>query len=275
VCGPTASGKSAVSDALAEWLGELRGGYVPTLVVDSMQVYREIPTITNQQRGRPADLTGIVSVTDEWTVARHKETAEEIIARIDTPFVLDAGTGMYLNAILLDVPLAPKVDERTRRLAQTVTAGAANPRRASRAKELELARVAQPGSIWDGDPRYDTTLIYLRPPRETLDAAIARRSERIAREGLLEAERMMEMPAANASVRDSIGVRELARYLIGEITLQEAHDQILTRTRRLARRQMRWFDKLAHTLSGRSTVHLFEAASLINILNYMHDRISE
>ena len=67
VCGPTASGKSDLSDALAERLTEAEGRHVPTLAVDSMQVYRELPMITNQARGRPAELVGIVSVTEEWT----------------------------------------------------------------------------------------------------------------------------------------------------------------------------------------------------------------
>ena len=54
VCGPTAAGKSSLSDGLAEVLSEAWGGRVPTLVVDSMQVYEEIPKTTNQGRERPA-----------------------------------------------------------------------------------------------------------------------------------------------------------------------------------------------------------------------------
>jgi tRNA dimethylallyltransferase len=273
VCGPTASGKSELSDALAEKISEVHGSYVPTLVVDSMQVYREIPAITNQARRRPAELVGIVSVAEEWTVARHKERAEEIIGEIDTPFVLDCGTGMYLNAIILDVPLAPRVDEQTRRIAQEITASALNPRRASRAKELELAGTLNRGSIWDGDLRYDTTMIYLRPNKEKLDAAIAKRSERIGRDGLEEAANIREIWRANASVMDSIGVRELAEHLNGELTLEEAQEQISTRTRRLARRQMRWFDKLSYTLAGRIHVEIVESQAEIDRLHYMHARI--
>ena len=51
VCGPTASGKSEISDALAERQTELGGAHTPTIVVDSMQVYRELPVLTNQARG--------------------------------------------------------------------------------------------------------------------------------------------------------------------------------------------------------------------------------
>src|SRR5215208_1984510 len=158
VCGPTAGGQSVLSDALAETLTEAEGLYVSTLAVDSMQVYRELPVITNQARRRPAALVGIVSVTEEWTVARHKALAEEIIAS-ETKFVLDAGTGMYLNAILLDIPLAPKVSTELRRQAQEATEAQPNPRRAARAKELELAGAAGRGSVWEGDLLYDTAIV--------------------------------------------------------------------------------------------------------------------
>jgi len=271
VCGPTASGKSDLSDALAERLTQAHAAPVPTLVVDSMQVYAELPVITNQARRRPAELVGIVSVTQDWTVARHKACAGEIVGRTDTPFVLDAGTGMYLNAILLDVPLAPKVDEATRRMAAEVTATAPNPRRASREKELELAGAPDRGSIWGGNLHYDTAMIYLRPNTETLDAAIAKRSERIVREGLEEAARLKELGARlNASVADSIGVRELISHLSGEITLEEAQAHITKRTQRLARRQLRWFDKLARTLEDRADIKITENPIHIHT---MHDRI--
>jgi tRNA dimethylallyltransferase len=274
VCGPTASGKSEVSDALADALSREHGAFVPTLVVDSMQVYCEIPTITNQARRRPAELVGIVSVTEEWTVARHRALAEEIIAQNTTPFVLDAGTGMYLNAILLDIPLAPKVEPNTRKLAQSVSGGATNPRRAARDRELELAGAAPRRSIWDGEPRYDTSVIYLRPDKDILDASISRRTEEILRGGLEEAATLAEMQSAgariNASVADSIGVRELTDYVSGHISAEQARSLLNTRTRQLARRQMRWFDKLARNLEGCAPISVLEHP---NQMNTMHGRI--
>ena len=269
VCGPTASGKSDLSDALAERLTQIYGFYAPTLVVDSMQVYEELPVITNQARRRPAELVGIVSVTEEWTVARHRDLAEGVIRETQTPFVLDAGTGMYLNAIILNVPLAPKVPQKVRTRATHISVGAQNPRRAARAKELELAGAPRRGSIWDANLRYATTLIYLRPARETLDAAIARRSEKIARGGLHEAARIKELATSgakiNAPVLDSIGVRELLQHLSGTMTLEEAETHITTRSRQLARRQLRWFDKLARTLSASADVAIAESPTEIDI----------
>lgn len=270
---------------VADFLSEAGGDPVPTLVVDSMQVYREIPTITNQQRRRPAELVGVASVTEEWTVARHRDLALEKISASgsgrETAAVLDAGTGMYLNAILLDIPLAPKVDPALRELAAASTAGAPNPRRAARARELDLAGATERGSVWEGDLRYDVTGVYLRPERALLDARIEARSREIVREGLRDAKSLQAMIDAsfrvNASVLDSIGVRELLAHLRGESTLQGASAIIAARTRRLARRQMRWFDKLLRTLEGRATLKVAPDPShpaVAELLkNTMHDII--
>jgi tRNA dimethylallyltransferase len=61
-------------------------------------------------------------------------------------------------------------------------------------------------------------------------------------------------------------------YLSGEITLDQAEDLIATRTRRLARRQIRWFDKLTRTLEGRAFITVLEDPKRA-ILHYMHDII--
>jgi tRNA dimethylallyltransferase len=242
-----------------------------------MQVYRELPVITNQARRRPAELVGVVSVTEEWTVARHRTRAGEIIAK-EATFVLDAGTGMYLNAILLDIPLAPRVSPELRQLAQEAAEGESNPRRAARAKELELAGADTRGSIWEGDLSYDTAVIYLRPERHALDAAIDERSRRIAICGLHEAQRLQEMAAAgeriNPQVMDSVGVRELTDHLSRTLSLQQAQERISIRTIRLARRQMRWFDKLARTLEGRARITVVNEP-YTRILHNMHDIIGE
>ena len=272
VCGPTASGKSEVSDALADALTREHGAIVTTLVVDSMQVYREIPTITNQARRRPAELLGIVSVTEEWTVARHRALAEEIIAQNTTPFVLTRDRNVPERDIARRSPRAEggAWHEKARPEREC---GATNPRRAARAKELELAGAAPRRSIWDGEPRYDTSVIYLRPDKEILDAAISRRTEEILRGGLEEAATLAEMQSAgariNASVADSIGVRELTDYVSGRITAERAfpHKHPHPST---GPAQMRWFDKLARTLEGCAPITVLEHPAQMNT---MHGRI--
>jgi tRNA dimethylallyltransferase len=274
VCGPTASGKSELSDALAEKLTAARGRWAPTLVVDSMQVYRELPVITNQARWRPAELVGVVSVTEEWSVADHRARAGEIVAP-EAAFVLDAGTGMYLNALLLDFPLAPKVSPGLRRRAEEASMTAPNPRRAARQRELALAGSEARGSVWEGNLRYETSIVYLRPERINVDAAISKRSRKISREGLGEAARLRDMLSrgekVSPSVLDSVGVRELSNHLSGEISLEQAEERIATRTRRFARRQLRWFDKLVKTLDGRVRITVLQDhTKALHYMHYMH-----
>lgn len=277
VCGPTASGKSDLSDDLADRLSGSRGRRTPVIVVDSMQVYSGIEIISNQARRRPAELTSIVPTTEKWTVSRHARAAEILIPASETGAVLDAGTGMYLNALLLDIPITPRVPEMVREEAVRVSSARANPRRASRALELDMVGASPPGSIWDGEPRYRTVLLYLRPQREALDRRIAERSAKITAEGVEEARRIRSLQeqghVVNPSVVEAVGVRELLALVDGELTAQEAEERISTRTRQLARKQLRWFDKLARTLEGRARVVVASTAAEMEKSHTMHDII--
>ena len=247
---------------------------MPTLVVDSMQVYREIPKTTNQRRARPAELVGIASVEEEWTVAHHKERAEELIAGIgeDLPFVVDAGTGMYLNAIMLGIPLAPKVSAPVRERALRTSEGADNVRRAARTEELRLSGAPQRGSVWSGRPMYGASFIYLKPPRDFLDLGIAQRSARITRDGADEGRSLLGLEP-NDSVRRAVGPKEMMMLAPGEISAEEAETRIAARTRRLARRQMRWFDKLMKTLPDDTAKAVVERHDDPGVEHIMHDII--
>jgi tRNA dimethylallyltransferase len=275
VCGPTAAGKSGLTDDLADAASDRLGSRVPTIVVDSVQVYAGLAGISNQARRRPAELVGVVPLTERWTVARHRRAADRITAASGPAFVLDAGTGMYLNALLLDIPLAPRVPEDVRARAERESAADPNPRRSSRQRELEMVDARERGSIWDGDLRHRTYLLYVRPQRPELDRAIALRSMRIVREGLGEASAIRDLLRAgedvNPSVLEAVGVRELLDHLSGRLSLPEAEDRISARTRQLARRQIRWFDKLARTLEGRAAVSVAEDPKDKVFLHRMHD----
>jgi tRNA dimethylallyltransferase len=277
VCGPTAAGKSELADALADAISEELGDPVPTVVVDSMQVYGGLERISNQARRRPAELVGVVPVTERWTMARHRDATEAVVGASGGHFVLDAGTGMYLNAILLGTPLAPPVPAEIRAQAQREAARAPNPRRATRERELALVGAEERGSIWDGEPKYRTRLLYLRPERAALDRRIALRSKKIAEEGLEEAAVLKRMVGAgedvNPSVLESVGVRELLDLVSARLTPAQAEERLAARTRRLARKQLRWFDKLARTLEGRAGVTVSESPAEAMTLHTMHDTI--
>lgn len=253
------------------------GEWVTTIVVDSMQVYREVPVITNQARTRPAEMVGVASVAEDWSVAHHKEGVEQVISSLkpSVPFVLDGGTGMYLNAIVLGVPMAPKVPERVRAEAKRLaikSGEAENLRRETRRLELELAGAAPRSSIWQGGLCYDASFVFLHPDRDTLDRNIRTRSARIALEGREEAIDLAAS-APNASVRESIGAKEMMLYASGELSITEAEESIYTRTRRLARRQIRWFDKLRRCLPEKARILVVENTQDRRIKHWMHDTI--
>lgn len=249
------------------------------IVVDSMQVYSGLEEISNQARRRQAELVSVVSVTERWTVARHARAAEALISAAGAEAILDAGTGMYLNAILLDIPMAIEVPEPLRREALRASVGCENPRHASRELELKMAGASPRGSIWEGRLRHDTTLLYLRPERAALDRRIAERSSRIVREGLEEARKIRSLQAEgygiNPSVTEAVGVRELLDLVAGNTTADDAQEKISARTRRLARRQIRWFDKLARSLKDQTRLAVAQTPTELQKLHTMHDIIGK
>ncbi len=112
VFGPTASGKTAVAEAVAD--------RIPAEIVsaDSMQVYRGLPVLTNQP-DRPTHLVGVWELDHEASVGEYEELAhaaiDEVLELAKTPIVV-GGTGLYLRAALaeLDLPPAPAPGERNR-----------------------------------------------------------------------------------------------------------------------------------------------------------------
>src|ERR671932_720713 len=110
IFGPTASGKSAVAEALAE--------RIPAELVsaDAMQAYRGLPILTNQSP-RPARLVGIWPLDHDGSVGEYAAlahaTIDEILAAGRTPVVV-GGTGLYLRAALAELRLPAPSDERGR-----------------------------------------------------------------------------------------------------------------------------------------------------------------
>ncbi len=112
IFGPTASGKTGVSEAVADRIG----GEVVS--ADSMQAYRGLPILTAQPE-RPTRLVGIWPLSHEGSVAEYAGLAhaeiDGLLSAGRTP-VVAGGTGLYLRAALadLDLPPAPAPDQRAR-----------------------------------------------------------------------------------------------------------------------------------------------------------------
>jgi tRNA dimethylallyltransferase len=271
IAGPTASGKSAAALALAERFGG-------TIInADSMQVYRELAVLTARPGAGdmarvPHRLFGIVSAAEAYSVGHWLEQAaraiEEAEAEARVP-ILVGGTGLYFKALLEGLALVPDVPPEIRSAwrKQAESLGAeglhrelalrdpamaarlapSDPQRIVRALEvIEATGVSllewQGGGVTPVLAPEGVRKVLIAPEREVLYAAIDARFDAMIATGALDEVRDLlalnldpGLPAMRAH-----GVRELAAYLRGSLSLEDATTKAKIETRRYAKRQMTW-----------------------------------
>jgi tRNA dimethylallyltransferase len=269
IFGPTASGKSAVAEALA-------AGRIPAEVVsaDAMQAYQGLPILTNQPE-RPTRLVGIWPLDHEGSVGEYQrlahEAIDEVLAADRTP-VVAGGTGLYLRAALaeLDLPPAPPpgARERWKLLYDEAGAEAAHAVLAERDPEaaalvhpndrrrivraLELADAGAslaPGTsrLWTDDTRHPTLVFGLDVPAEALERRIAERTREMVERGVEdEAARALAQPLSTTA-RKVIGLVEFAT-----LPPEEAAEAVALRTRRYAAYQRKWLRRIPGVVSVRA-----------------------
>jgi tRNA dimethylallyltransferase len=260
IFGPTASGKSAAAEAIAE--------IIPAEIVsaDAMQVYRGLPILTNQP-DRATRLTAVWSLDHETSVGEYQRLAhaavDEISAAGRTPIVT-GGTGLYFRAALaeLELPPAPLPGARDRferlydrlgpQRAHAALAGrdpaaaaAVHPndrRRVVRALELEEAGASlRPtrNRLWSRETRYPTLLVGLDVPRELLAARIDERTRRMFERGVEDEVRAALAGPLSGTARHVIGLEEIA-----SLPREEAMAAVSLRTRRYAAYQRKWMRRI-------------------------------
>lgn len=265
ILGPTASGKSALALDVAARLGN-----VELVSIDSMQVYRGMdvgtatPT-TAERAAVPHHLIDLVEPDQPFNVAEFQAAARaalvDIRSRGAMP-VLVGGTGLYLRSVIDDLELPgqfpdvmasldaePDTEALHARLLSLDPVGAArmeptNRRRILRALEVTVGSGRPFSSFGPGMEAYGPTpfvQVVLRWPRETLNARIVERYRRQIEDGFLDEVRALEAIGASRTAAQALGYRELLGHLAGEVSLDEALEQAVIRTRRFARRQDRWF----------------------------------
>ena len=268
VVGPTASGKTDLSLDLAEALG---GEIVNT---DAMQVYRGMDIGTAKlpevdRRGVPHHLLDTLTVRDPLTVAEFQQQARAVIAdlrqRGATP-VLVGGSALYTRAVV-DRFEFPGTDPEVRARLEAELAehgslalharlrerrsrgGGADPvengRRIVRALEV-IEITGRPFTASLPQMEYVdplTVQVGVEIDRPALDARIEQRVGHMFEAGLVEeVERLLrEGLAEGRTASRAIGYREVAAYLSGDLSLDEARERTLIATRRFARRQESWF----------------------------------
>lgn len=269
--GPTASGKTALSLAVARRLA------CEVISMDSRQVYRGMDVgtakVTPAERGDvPHHGLDLVAPDQRYSAGRFAREArtwiDEIRARGRVPLLV-GGTGFFLKAVTDPIFAEPPMDrERRDRLrrylrgqarsrleawvarldpARAELAVQGGPQRMSRTVEVALL-TGRPLSWWhrtappDG-PGVPGWVVELRVPRDTLDRRIAERTRRMVDAGLVdEVRRLRELGFdAGDPGMTGTGYREVLRFLEGNVTLEGMVEEIAAATRRYARRQLTWF----------------------------------
>ncbi len=272
IAGPTASGKSSLALELA---AELDGVIVNT---DSMQVYDTLRVLTarpseSDMRAAPHRLYGHVPASESYSVGAWSRDVARLLAdeegmRRTAIFV--GGTGLYFKALtggLSDMPDIPD-DIRRRWRGRLAAEGPQalhhelalrDPDLAARLKTGDSQRIvralevheasgksirhfqeAQGVSLLEGPI---VRRIVLAPDRAELRQRIRARFETMMDAGAVEEAQAllaMDLPPDLPAMR-AIGVREIAAWLGGDLTRDEAVERAVIATAQYAKRQMTWF----------------------------------
>ncbi|MBQ7921527.1 MAG: tRNA (adenosine(37)-N6)-dimethylallyltransferase MiaA [Clostridia bacterium] len=274
VAGPTASGKTGLSIALAKkWNGEV-------VSCDSMQIYKGMAIGTaaptaEEMDGIPHHLIGICSPDDtfsaaEWT-ALARQCIDAISARGKLP-ILCGGTGLYLDSLTKISQFSENtgdssVREELQQIAEVQgaevlhkmlseidpeAAEAIHPNNVKRViRAIEIYRVT--GMTKTETDKLQTAgnslyrefrLILTYQNRDVLYERIDRRVGLMLDAGLLEeAKALYDSCSQTGTARQAIGYKELLPYFQGLCSLEEAADQIRQSSRRYAKRQITWFKR--------------------------------
>ena len=262
VCGPTASGKTALGIALARHLnGEV-------VNVDSVQVYRgadigSAKATVEERQGVPHHLLDLVSPNERMNAGEYRERAlsclREVADRGKVP-VLVGGSGMYLTILLhgiAEVPATPpdvraavallSREEQYAELQRVDPSTAArlhvnDTQRVSRALEIVRVTGKKPSDLFD-EHRFSSRdvaalMIVICRERDELYDRINRRSRLIVDAGLLEETRGILSACGRVPVLETIGYKQACDYIDGKLALDDVPGAISLHTRRFAKRQM-------------------------------------
>ena len=271
IVGPTGAGKSALAMAIAERAN------CEIINADSRQFYRGMdigtakPSAADRARV-PHHLIDVRNPDETLDVAEFARLAraviEEIAARGRNPLVV-GGSGLYLRVIRGGIFSGPAASAEIRaRLTKTAEeVGVAqlhgrlreiDPEAANRIGVNDLYRIVRALEVFEltgetisahqrrhqfADIGYDTLTVGVEVERKKLYEAIDRRFDTMVAAGLAEEVRALvdagyspEKPPLS-----TIGYKQIAAYLRGDVTLDEAIAQGRQESRRLAKRQMTWF----------------------------------
>ena len=265
--GPTAVGKTELALQMAEELGS------PILNCDSRQIFRGMeigtaaPTKAQQQRVRHY-FVGTHDIGDYYSAAQYEQDVLALIDELGSShqsLLLTGGSMMYLDAVCNGIDDIPSVDAEVRETLRHRLEGGEidemrnelrlldpdyyhsadtrNPKRVVHALEVCYTS-GRPYSSFltkERKPRpFRIVKIGLRRERQELFERINRRVDMMIGEGLLDEVRRL-YPLRKENALNTVGYKELFRYLDGEWELPFALEKIKKNTRDYAKKQMTWF----------------------------------
>ena len=278
ICGPTASGKTALSIELAK---KINGEIVSA---DSMQIYKDMdigtakPTVEEMQ-GIEHYLIDFVPPDDRYSVADYKIDAKKAIKKIlekgKTPIIV-GGTGLYVDSLIYEIEY-PNIefDENYRKeLEEQVEkqgldklyeqAKKIDPQAIEKISKNDKKRILRVLEIYHAtgktkteqevesrkkEVEYDYKVFALNWDREKLYERINKRVDIMIEQGLIEevkqiSKKYNKFPTA----MQGLGYKEVVEYLEGNCTKEEMIEKIKKETRHYAKRQLTWFRKNSQTI---------------------------
>ena len=278
ICGPTASGKTALSIELAK---QINGEIVSA---DSMQIYKDMDIGTakptqEEMQGIKHYLMDFVSPDERYSVADYKQDAKkairEILKKGKVPIIV-GGTGLYVDSLIYEIEypniefdekyrekLEKEVEEKgleeLYEKAQKIDGEAIqkisknDKKRILRILEIYHAtgknKTEQEIESRKKEVEFDYKVYALNWDREKLYERINKRVDIMLEQGLIEEvknvyEKYNEFPTA----MQGLGYKEVVEYLENKMSKEEMIEKIKQETRRYAKRQMTWFRKNKQTI---------------------------
>lgn len=269
IIGPTGIGKTAYALQVAEEYG------CPILNADSRQIYKDIPigtaAPTAEEMARVKHyFVGMLHLDEYYSAAQYEQDAINLLHKLfqkhDT-IVMSGGSMMYIDAVCKGIDDIPTVDEETRSLLKQRyeeegleplveelrlldpqyynECDKRNPKRVVHALEIcyMTGRTFSSFRVRKEVSRpFRIEKIGLQRPRPILFDRINRRVDAMMEQGLLEEVRRV-LPYRECNSLNTVGYKELFKYLDGEWTLDFALDKIRRNSRVYAKKQMTWFKK--------------------------------
>ena len=271
ICGPTASGKTALAVALAK----ATGGEVVS--ADSMQIYRRMDIGTakptaEEMDGVPHHMLDVADPGEDYSVARYVSDAtacvEDILSRGKLPIVA-GGTGLYIDNLLAGREFAAftgqwrqKLQDRAQREGIEVLyreLEQVDPQRAAKLHLADEKRIIRALEVWHetGEtitehdrrtaalpPRYEAVRIGLTfAERADMWDRIDRRVDQMMAAGLVEEveDLLSSGVPESCTAMQAIGYKEMVAALREGRAVAEAAEEIKLRSRQYAKRQLTWF----------------------------------